>query len=161
HRWPACGQLNLRALHSAVYVTSAHVQSTRRAPVVERLQPHGDRVGGQQTNQVVELRDAGAARDVGRYGQIRLAAQNIVDEGRQVAAWADLHKQAYTVAIHRFDRSAELDRPDPVLVRERTSAGKVGWVGGNAGAGIERHLRRRDDPAVHDLAQRLGIGRVE
>ena len=61
---------------------------------------------------------------VGRDGEMRPAAQRVVDESCQVRPRPDLNKKPYPVGVHRLDRLAE-----PNLVRPLPSDGIADRVG--------------------------------
>src|SRR5215210_52657 len=107
---------------------------------------------------MVELRDARAARHVGRDRAGWAAAQDVVDERGHVPARADLDEDASAVVVERLDRLAEAHRIGPVLDQQVADARRV--------LGIGRGRRTRPEPAARgaywqlreDRAQVLGEG---
>ena len=69
---------------------------------------------GEASEQVMELGYAGAAHHVGGERNEGFAAEDVLDECRQVAAWTGLHEEADALGVEVLDKLGEAHRLGPV-----------------------------------------------
>ncbi len=96
-------------------------------------------MGEQLADQVVELGDAGPARHVGGDGGHGLAAQDVLDEGGQVAARPGLDKKPRPIGVHGLHQARKLHRRGPVSQGQLAHGGGIIGKPLSRGAAVDRH----------------------
>ena len=74
-------------------------------------------MGEKRGDQVVQLGQAAATRQVGGDGERRFAAEDVFHEAGQVTTSADIDEEAKAIGMHGLDRLAEGDGCRPLLGR--------------------------------------------
>ena len=98
----------------------------------------------QQTDQVVEVLEAGAATVVRRDREVVPLAQDVGHESGQIRGRSDLYEDPRTVGVQGLHRLPEANGTGPVLEGQLSNGiGIVRYPGGGH-AGVERNLRRRE-----------------
>ena len=127
-REPHLGEADLRASGSVgPRRRCVEVDEPRPSPGVEVIGRERDPLGKERGDQVVELRQARAPRQVRGDREGGPPAQRVLDEPGEVAPRTDVDEEPDAVGVHRLDRPAERDGPRPLL--DRQAADLVDVVG--------------------------------